>query len=150
LFKKYEFNSLLPNQDRKVEKVWNNLGLNVQIVGDSEWLENLKNKFKCIDKIVLDTETTSLDIIKAELVWISILLDDKNIYYINVEHKWPKVNKNDLKIFLKELLNSDITIIGHNIKYDLEIIELFINNTENENIWQSKVDNSFWQMTLGL
>jgi len=165
LFKKYEFNSLLPNNERKIEKTWNDLGLNVKIVGDNEWLDNLKNLLyhsskgrnlskdnskKCYDKIVLDTETTSLDIIKAELVWISILLDDENIYYINVSHRWPKVDKNDLKIFLKELLNSEITIIGHNIKYDLEIIELFINNTENETLWQSKVDNSFWQMTLGL
>ncbi|MDR2639886.1 MAG: hypothetical protein LBC61_00680 [Candidatus Peribacteria bacterium] len=38
---------------------------------------------KCI---VLDTETTSLDIISAELVGISIYLDDERIYYINRLH----------------------------------------------------------------
>ncbi|NCO31449.1 hypothetical protein GW891_01120 [bacterium] len=33
-----------------------------------------------------DTETTSLDIMKAELVGISIYIDDKRIYYINRMH----------------------------------------------------------------
>ncbi len=161
LFKKYEFNSLLPNNERNVQKIWNDLDLKVQIIGDSEWLEKLKNLinpkinsgWQGYNKIVLDTETTSLDIMKAELVWVSILLDEDNIYYINVAHNWPKVNKNELKNFLTNLLNSDITIIGHNIKYDLEIIELFLKKTDNnfhtetESEWQ-KSQNSFWQMTL--
>ncbi len=150
LFKKYEFNSLLPNNERKVEKVWSDLNKNVQLIGDSEWLQNLINKLKSYDKIVLDTETTSLDIIKAELVWVSILLDDNNIYYINVAHNWPKVEKKELIDFLNLLLNLDITIIGHNIKYDLEIIELFIKDTEKFEVLQSKLDNSFWQMSLWL
>ncbi|MDP2396316.1 MAG: hypothetical protein Q8S84_06790 [bacterium] len=38
-------------------------------------------------KICLDTETTSLNIIEAELVGISIYIDDENIYYINRLHK---------------------------------------------------------------
>lgn len=150
LFKKYEFNSLLPNNERKVEKAWTDLNKNVQIIGDSEWLQNLINKIKSYNKIVLDTETTSLDIIKAELVWVSILLDDNNIYYINVAHNWPKVEKKELIDFLNILLTLDITIIGHNIKYDLEILELFIKDTEKFEGWQSKLDNSFWQMTLWL
>ncbi len=161
LFKKYEFNSLLPNSERKVQKTWNDLDLKVQIIGDNEWLENLQklldpeinSGWQKYNEIVLDTETTSLDIIKAELVWVSILLDEKNIYYINVAHNWPKVDKSKLRDFLNYLLNSEITIIGHNIKYDLEIIELFLkkieNNfqTETESEWQ-KSQNSFWQMTL--
>jgi DNA polymerase I-like protein with 3'-5' exonuclease and polymerase domains len=146
----------------------------VQIIGDNEWLENIK-KLLChseldseslksnkslYNKIVLDTETTSLDIIKAELIWISILLDEKNIYYINVWHNWPKADKSKLRDFLNYLLNSDITIIGHNIKYDLEIIELFLKKTENwpvsgvvEQKFEKKEtisNNNFWQMTLEL
>ena len=77
-------------------------------------------------KIVFDTETTSLDIMKAKLVWISIYLDDDNIFYINRMHSWPKINNNDLKDFLKNLFNLNILIIGHNIKYDLEIIKKYI------------------------
>lgn len=160
LFKKYEFNSLLPNSERKVQKTWNDLDLKVQIIGDSEWLENLKNQVKLYDKLVLDTETTSLDIIKAELVWVSILLDEKNIFYINVAHNWPKVDKSKLRDFLNYLLNSDITIIGHNIKYDLEIIELFLKKTLNwpvSGVVEQKNEkkdvnsnNNFWQMTLEL
>jgi DNA polymerase-1 len=168
LFKKYEFNSLLPNNERQVQKTWNDLDLKVQIIGDNEWLENLKklldpeinSGWQKYNEIVLDTETTSLDIIKAELVWVSILLDEKNIYYINVWHNWPKVDKSKLRDFLNYLLNSDITIIGHNIKYDLEIIELFLKKTENwpvsgggEQKFEKKEaisNNNFWQMTLEL
>lgn len=158
LFKKYEFNSLLSEEDKQKLKTWKDLNLEVQIINDNEWLDNLKNKIMNLDQIVLDTETTSLNIIKAELVWISILLDEKNIYYINVEHNWTKTNKDKLKDFLNYLLNLDITIIGHNIKYDLEIIELFIKKIESgkkENVgiidgWQEKNKNSFWQMTLWL
>ncbi|MFA5916771.1 MAG: 5'-3' exonuclease H3TH domain-containing protein [Candidatus Gracilibacteria bacterium] len=168
LFKKYEFNSLLPNNERQVQKTWNDLDLKVQIIGDNEGLENLKKLLdpeinsggQKYNEIVLDTETTSLDIIKAELVGVSILLDEKNIYYINVGHNGPKVDKSKLRDFLNYLLNSDITIIGHNIKYDLEIIELFLKKTENgpvsgggEQKFEKKEaisNNNFGQMTLEL
>lgn len=154
IFKKYEFNSLLPNNQKKDEKKWSDLWLNVQIIWDNEWLNLLQNKINSYKEVVLDTETTSLDIKKAKLVWVSIYLDDDNIYYINVWHSWPKVNIQKLVDFLKVLLNLDITIIGHNIKYDLEIIELFINSTENWDLkkqdnWSKQFIN-IWQMSLWL
>ena len=49
------------------------------------------------------------------------------------------------------LLESDILIIWHNIKYDLEIIELFLNNKsqntgEKSTPWKEEIS---WQITLG-
>jgi DNA polymerase I-like protein with 3'-5' exonuclease and polymerase domains len=74
----------------------------------------------------MDTETTSLDIIEAQLVWVSIYLDDENIYYINRLHDWDSVTDKELHNFLDFLLQADHLINWHNIKYDLQIIELFL------------------------
>jgi len=151
LFKKYEFNSLLPNQEKAKQKKWEDLWIKVQIIWDNEWMTNLENKLSNYTDIVLDTETTSLDITKAKLVWISLLLDKKNIFYINLWHNWPKPSNIKIKDFLTNLLNSKIKIIWHNIKYDLEIIELFIKNNTNLKIdWLENNNNTFWQMTLWL
>jgi DNA polymerase I-like protein with 3'-5' exonuclease and polymerase domains len=86
----------------------------------------------------LDTETTSLDIMTAKLVWISIYLDDERIYYINRLHNWNKVSFEDLQVFVKQILNSNLLIIWHNLKYDLEILERFKNSTNQNYSNQSK------------
>jgi DNA polymerase-1 len=135
-FRKMEFNSLIWEEEKKLTK-WNDLGLKVQIIWDKQGLNELLEKIKKYKNIVLDTETTSLDIIKAKLVWVSIFLDEKNIFYINLRHSWPKVNVDDLNDFLKKLFKLDITIIGHNIKYDLEIIDLFLNWEQEDIIWNN-------------
>jgi DNA polymerase I-like protein with 3'-5' exonuclease and polymerase domains len=63
---------------------------------------------------------------EAQLVGVSIYLDDKNIFYINRLHEGEKVSDESLKKFLQELFIKDFLIVGHNIKYDLEIIEMFM------------------------
>jgi len=88
---------------------------------------------------------------EAQLAWVSIYLDDKNIFYINRLHHWESLEDSDLKDFLTTLLESDLLIIWHNIKYDLEIIELFLNNkSQNEGnrntSWKEEIS---WQITLG-
>jgi DNA polymerase I-like protein with 3'-5' exonuclease and polymerase domains len=87
-------------------------------------------KESCLNEkeLVLDTETTSLDIMDAELTWISIYLDDERIYYINRLHYWNKVSDEVLKDFLNEILASSLLIVWHNLKYDLEVLEIFLKN----------------------
>ena len=132
-FKSLEFFSLIWNQEEIKVKTWSDLWLKVQIVKNKESLNELFNKIKTFDKLSLDTETTSLNIIEADLVWISIYLDDDNIFYINRLHDWDSVTNNDLRKFLTNIFDLDILIIGHNLKYDLEILELFLNkSTSNE------------------
>lgn len=129
-FKELEFFSLVW-EDEKTLKIWKDLWLKVKVIWDKQGLDELEKSISKYDKIILDTETTSLDVYKAELVWVSIYLDDKNIFYINVEHIWSKVDKKYFKYFLSVLLkNDDLTIVWHNLKYDLEILELFLNRKD--------------------
>ena len=137
-FKSLEFFSLIWEQEEIQVKTWNDLNLKVQVVQNKEWLDNLFKLIEKYKKVSIDTETTSLNIIEAKLVWISIYLDDENIFYINRLHNWESTDDNNLKDFLNNLFELDILIIWHNIKYDLEILELFIksNKTIEENFWQ--------------
>lgn len=144
-FEKYEFNSLIWENWINKLQLWRDLWLKVHIINNDENLDKLLESIKKESKIVLDTETTWLDIIKAELVWVSIYLDDKRIYYINRFHKWDRVSDIKLKSFLKSILELDILIVWHNIKYDLEIIESFLSNKNT-----SKVEDIFWQISLAI
>lgn len=159
-FKSLEFYSLIwETEDIKV-KIWNDLWLKVKLVQNKEQLDELmkqishtpagtsldKGRNNWEKKICLDTETTSLDIMEAELVGISIYIDDNNIFYINRLHKWDSVLDTDIKDFLNKLFDLDILIIGHNLKYDLEIIDLFLNKESSKNFidkWSIS-----WQMSF--
>ncbi len=157
-FKSLEFFSLIWEADDIKVKTWYDLWLKVQLVQNKEWLDWLFTKIhnppltppsnqggETQIKICLDIKATSINIIEAELIWISIYIDDSNIYYINRLHKWEYANDLDLKKFLKELLDLDILIVWHNLKYDLEIIDLFLSK-ETSNY--SNNSNNSWQMTL--
>lgn len=133
-FKSLEFNSLIEEWDFSIKmQTWKDLNLKVKIVDSKEKLEELFEKIKQKKEIVFDTETTSLNVMEASLVWVSIYLDDENIFYINALHSGKKVERNDLKKFLKNVFDLDVLIVWHNLKYDLEIIENFLNREEEKN-----------------
>lgn len=139
-FREFEFFSLVWEEKKTLQR-WDDQWLKVQIIWDDTGLEELLENIKKKKEIVLDTETSSLNIIEADLIWISIYIDDAHIYYINRKHRWAQVTESVLKKFLTSLLALDILIIWHNIKYDLEVIELYLQNgndtlTENNSTHQ--------------
>lgn len=128
-FYEYEFFSLLPKEIKTYRRDITTINLNVKIIDNDSELYNLLEKIKKYREIILDTETTSVHRVEASLVWISIFLDEKNIYYINFWHKNSKkrVSQNALNKFLNNLfLFDNLTIVWHNIKYDLEVIKIFL------------------------
>ena len=144
-FRDFEFFSLLP-QEAKINNTWKDTWLKVNIItniSDLKWLEYIIKEYK---EIVLDTETTSLDMMDADLVGLSLYLDDSHIYYINVWHVWECIHRDDMKDFLKNLLSEDILIIGHNIKYDLEVIYNFLERDTRDTI--DSASNADTQMSL--
>jgi DNA polymerase I len=144
LFKEFEFYSLIEWEKNEDVQKWENLWLTVKIVGDDEWLKILEEKMKNYEEIILDTETTSLNTMQAELVWVSIFLDEDHIFYINFLHHGQKVSKREGKEFLKKLLESDKKIIGHNLKYDLEIIENFLSFVSEKEVKEKKTQTSLF------
>jgi DNA polymerase-1 len=144
-FKELEFFSLIWQEEKKM-KSWNDLWLEVKLIQNKADLDKLFKKITKLTTIVLDTETTSINIMEAELTWISIYLDDNNIYYINRLHSWEKIPDDELKNFIDNLLSLDILIVWHNLKYDLEILELFRKNLNTQK--KKSVQNSFWQMSF--
>jgi len=71
-------------------------------------------------------------------------LDEKNIFYINFLHHGQKISKLAGKEFLKKLLESDKKIIGHNLKYDLEIIENFLSSISEKEVKEKKTQTSLF------
>ena len=129
--------------DKKVESQKNNAILSPPysnysiIVNDHDlqfWVEKIKDR----GYFAVDTETTSLNELEAELVGISLSVDPGEACYIPISHKSseqsdknlfdntiPKpyqMEKSDVINALKPLLESEsILKIGQNIKYDIKI-----------------------------
>ena len=116
----------------------------------------LKNIIKNIKKtgfVAIDTETSSLNIEKAELVGLSIAFDEHKAFYIPINHKSIETKKK-LKDQLseKEVLKlikticSDPSIlkIGQNIKYDIRILKKYnviLNSIDDTMLFSYALDN---------
>lgn len=140
-FAKKDFKSLLQNQEVEKQR-WSDTWLKVQVIWDEQWLIDLSSTLEKYSEVCLDTETTSLNVREAKLTGISMYFDEEHIYYINVAHNGPCVNKSDLLEFLAILFKSSILIIWHNLKYDLQILENYIKKTD------KLVSDSLWQTAL--
>jgi DNA polymerase-1 len=84
---------------------------------------------KKIDKaglVALDTETTSVNYMVAELVGISLAVETGEAAYIPVAHDYPgapkQLDRDDVLAAMKKFLESDSKKkVGHHLKYDAHI-----------------------------
>jgi len=76
------------------------------------------------EALAFDTETTSVDSLAADLVGLSLSWEEGQAYYIPVGHASGKQLSRDVVLRkLKPLLeNQKIHKVGHNIKFDYEIL----------------------------
>ncbi len=90
-------------------------------------LDKLLKKLNEKSFISVDTETSSLNPIDAELVGISFCYDVNEAYYIPVGHKNIKSLKRELVIkkIKKILEDPSIKKVGQNIKYDLMVFKKY-------------------------
>ena len=89
----------------------------------SEWLE----KIKTATLVAVDTETTSLDYMRAELVGISIAVEANQAAYIPFGHDYlgapDQLSKDYVLESIKPLLeNPEIKKVGQNLKYDISVL----------------------------
>ena len=71
--------------------------------------------------ISLDTETTSLSAIDAELVGLSFACEEGEAFYVSIPPERNEAEKR-VKIFKPIYENEEIEKIGQNIKYDYEVL----------------------------
>ena len=96
------------------------------------WVENIVNA----GAVTIDTETTSLDAMQAELVGISLCIEAGSACYIPIGHKGgegldldgsntiEQLSRQDVLQALKPLLESPSVLkVGQNLKYDLQILK---------------------------
>ena len=89
----------------------------------SEWLE----KIKTATLVAVDTETISLDYMRAELVGISIAVEANQAAYIPFGHDYlgapDQLSKDYVLESIKPLLeNPEIKKVGQNLKYDMSVL----------------------------
>lgn len=119
--------TLVPKQKLQDKK---ENGLMLELVQSDEQLELIAAAIKDAGFMVVDTETTSLNAMEADLVGISLCTDDKKAFYIPIKH-----NEQSLGLYhnmalesVRQILgpvfaDSSIKKIGHNIKYDMIILK---------------------------
>ncbi len=88
-----------------------------KIISTTEELKRLADELSHVDSFCIDTETTSVDAMNAELVGISIAIKEREAHYIPVTHDGIPVEI--VRSYLTTILaNEHIKKIGQNIKYD--------------------------------
>lgn len=96
-------------------------------VFDKAVFNELKSALINADYYAVDTETTSLNYMEAELVGISFALKENDAYYIPLGHDYPdapeQLNRDWVLSELKPILEArDIKKIGQHIKYDKNVL----------------------------
>ncbi|KFZ36240.1 DNA polymerase I [Shewanella mangrovi] len=89
----------------------------------NSWLEQLSKA----DEFAVDTETTSLNYMDAELVGLSFSIEEGKAAYLPLMHNYDgapaQLDKADVLAKLKPILeNPAIGKIGQNLKYDISIL----------------------------
>ncbi len=98
------------------------------IVDTKVALSGLVEKLASAKYISFDTETTNTDPMLADLVGISVAVDDRIGYYIPVGHKTgdQQLALDEVILALKPALeNLEIAKIGHNLKYDCLVLSAY-------------------------
>ena len=98
-----------------------------RLVGSLEELEKLAAGIRAKGVFAVDTETTSLDPLRAELVGVSLAWEPGLAWYVPLAHRTgPNLDRYRALALLKPLLESEtIGCIGQNIKYDLLVFSRY-------------------------
>lgn len=91
-----------------------------------EALAELCRKLENVSVLSLDTETTSTDPMRAELVGLSLAFEAGRGYYLPVGHRTGEEQlpaKEVLEALKPVLTSAQVAKIGHNLKYDALVLE---------------------------
>ncbi len=127
--KRYEFNSWLkdlagddPEPDGEAA--------DYRTVTTDKALDSLLDRLQKAELIALDTETTSLDAMQAELVGLSFCIKPGEACYLPVGHDYPaapaQLDRAEVLDRLRPLLeDAGRPKVGQHIKYDMNVLSLY-------------------------
>lgn len=103
---------------------------NFHLIGSAEELTELMSRLSGIKLLAIDTETSSVNALAAELVGISLCVDTEQAWYIPCGHRDKEghllagqLQAERVISLLQPLLeNAEIAKVGHNIKYDWTVL----------------------------
>ncbi|MBU0479520.1 MAG: DNA polymerase I [Proteobacteria bacterium] len=101
-----------------------------RLVGDAGELKKICKKLGAAQALVVDTETTSLDTLTAELVGISLCADEKEAFYVPTGHRREDGSRCPGQLTIEEALGilrpllEDLRLpkICHNLKFDYGVL----------------------------
>ena len=95
-----------------------------QVISTRDALISLKAKLESAQVIAFDTETTATDPMEAELVGISLAVEEGTGYYIPLGHREGEQLPLDevFDALRPALTDPKIEKIGHNLKYDFKML----------------------------
>ena len=127
LFERLELRSLLrhvPGDQRDPEA--EDAAVSYTTVLTEAEFEAWVGSIEAADLVALDTETTSLDYMQAEIVGLSVSVVPLKAAYIPVAHRYPgapeQLSREYVLESLKPWLESDAKKVGHHLKYDAHVL----------------------------
>ncbi|MGE0115622.1 MAG: DNA polymerase I [Steroidobacteraceae bacterium] len=155
IYKRYEFNSLLrqlgaaASSETESAAVAGTAAQYETILSEAQltrWVQQLQ----AADVIAIDTETTSLDYMSAELVGIAMSVTAGTAAYLPLAHNYPgapeQLQRDAVLATLKPLLESEQPAkLGHHLKYDAHIFANYgieVRNMRYDSMLESYVLNS--------
>ncbi|MFN0200535.1 MAG: DNA polymerase I [Bacteroidia bacterium] len=92
-----------------------------QLIEGEEACKQLLEKLLQTEAVAFDTETTSLDVLSAELVGMSFSMESGKAFYLPVPANFEKA-KEICELFLPFWNHQNIIKIGQNLKYDMQVL----------------------------
>lgn len=102
-------------------KTINNVPHSYKLIETEEDAKLLRDKLLTFDTICLDTETTSIDAIRAKLVGLSFSVKKGEAWYVAVPRE-TEAAQHMVQIFSSIYENDKILKVGQNLKYDLTVL----------------------------
>ncbi len=127
LFERLELRSLLGHieSDQRDPDAEDPAASYTTVLTEAEF-EDWVRRIEAADLVALDTETTSLDYMKAEIVGLSVSVEPLKAAYIPVAHRYPgapeQLSGDYVLERLKPWLESDARKVGHHLKYDAHVL----------------------------
>ena len=101
-------NQVFTPENKKIEQDYT-------LVTSEQMLEKFLKDLEDVSEVVIDTETTGLNILESRLVGVSVSAEEGKAFYVPAALVTEKFQK-----FLEE---KTVKKIGHNIKYDQQILK---------------------------